>query len=111
VTKRLSYECATCGHGSEGYTARRFCVGCGESPQPARCEVCGESNAGRQGLRRDHDHRSGLFRGWLCNGCNRGLGFFDDDPETLRRAADYLVGVRQTSPIESEFDWASEVAS
>ena len=38
----------------------------------------------------DHDHASGTARRPLCKPCNLGLGYFHDDPELLRYAADYL---------------------
>lgn len=38
----------------------------------------------------DHDHVTGCFRGWLCVACNTGLGYFQDNPASLRAAADYL---------------------
>ena len=30
------------------------------------------------------------MRGLLCEGCNRGIGLLRDDPDLLRRAADYI---------------------
>lgn len=41
-------------------------------------------------LSTDHNHRSGLVRGLLSLSMNRGLGYFNDDPVLLRKAADYL---------------------
>jgi hypothetical protein len=38
----------------------------------------------------DHCHTGGQVRGLLCSTCNTGLGSFYDQPDVLRRAADYL---------------------
>jgi hypothetical protein len=60
--------------------------------QRGRCAVCGTTDPGGHWSRFhiDHDHRCGQIRGLLCNRCNGGLGYFFDDPELLRSAADYL---------------------
>lgn len=53
------------------------------------CDLCGAEEKKRK-LHMDHCHETGKFRGWLCAGCNKGLGHFRDDPELLIRAAEYL---------------------
>ena len=42
------------------------------------------------GLNLDHCHKTGKARGILCHNCNRGLGLFQDKPESLERAAKYV---------------------
>lgn len=63
--------------------------------QDNRCAICGSpptpgTGPSTQRLHIDHDHRTGKNRALLCNNCNRGLGWFKDDPEQLDRAAAYL---------------------
>ena len=38
----------------------------------------------------DHNHVTHSVRGILCPACNRAIGFFNDNPKTCRRAAEYL---------------------
>jgi hypothetical protein len=38
----------------------------------------------------DHCHSTGVVRGLLCSRCNLALGHVRDEPESLRRLADYL---------------------
>lgn len=55
-------------------------------PRPAICELCGE--AAKTVF--DHNHETGLFRGWLCDRCNRVLGSIKDRAELLQRMIEYL---------------------
>lgn len=50
------------------------------------CGICGSPDK----LRVDHDHKTGKVRGALCSKHNVGLGQFDDDPELLRKAIEWL---------------------
>lgn len=38
----------------------------------------------------DHDHKTGIVRGLLCQMCNVAIAMFSDNPETLYRAIEYL---------------------
>ena len=62
----------------------------------SRCAICGQvetavSRTGRpKSISVDHDHDTGRIRGVLCDRCNLALGYLRDNPDLLRRAADYL---------------------
>ena len=56
-------------------------------PATAVCEVCKDDS---KPINLDHCHVSGKFRGWLCPRCNKTLGMVKDNPELLRKLADYL---------------------
>jgi len=58
--------------------------------QSGCCAICSKKLVGRD-LHRDHCHRTGEWRGLLCNNCNTGLGLFVDDPALLMKAAEYVV--------------------
>lgn len=63
------------------------------------CAICGNAETAKNqyGIKRlavDHCHQSGTVRGLLCADCNRALGMFRDNPNLLRKAADYLEEAR-----------------
>lgn len=55
--------------------------------QDGQCPICQEALIVAN---IDHNHITNETRGILCPKCNRGLGMFGDDADTLRRAAVYL---------------------
>jgi hypothetical protein len=58
--------------------------------QNGGCAICGAKPEKGKRLDIDHDHETGEVRGLLCGLHNRLLGMGQDDPNILRRAADYL---------------------
>lgn len=64
------------------------CAICGRTPDPNGIKAASR-------LHVDHDHLTGTVRQLLCGRCNQGVGFFGDDPDRLRAAADYIERHRE----------------
>lgn len=60
--------------------------------QKGKCAICGCNLKllSARHVHADHNHKNGKPRGILCGGCNTGLGFFRDNPTSLRKAISYL---------------------
>jgi hypothetical protein len=54
------------------------------------CAICGEKDFKKR-LSVDHCHKTGKFRGLLCQTCNTSLGGFKDNVELLKSAIKYLT--------------------
>jgi hypothetical protein len=55
------------------------------------CIICGKHQSElKQPLGVDHDHRTGKNRGLLCKKCNFGIGYFDENINSLENAIIYL---------------------
>ena len=67
------------------------CPICSKNEKTLESRLDSDHRRGRLIWVLDHDHKTGKFRGWLCNTCNSALGWFDDDPIKLRRALAYLI--------------------
>jgi hypothetical protein len=72
-----------------------------QNPRPVdlSCEICGKTEEdvlerGRslnQAFVLDHCHETGKFRAWICSGCNKSLGYMQDNPTLVLKAAQYLL--------------------
>lgn len=71
----------------DGRTRRKYAP----RPRPDQCEVCGAMGT----ICLDHDHKTGKFRGWICNRCNVAIGMVKDNSETLVALSDYLKKSRE----------------
>lgn len=53
----------------------------------------------------DHNHHTGAIRGLVCSGCNKAIGFANDDPQRLEMLAAYLRRCIDLPPrCETEFE-------
>ena len=55
--------------------------------QKGRCKICKKEGK----LHIDHDHATGMVRGLLCPKCNKALGLFGENLETLQSAHVYMI--------------------
>lgn len=87
-TKRLEYE-----HNRRleqfGLSAEQFEIMA--RAQSHTCAICKSPQTAKR-LAIDHCHETGKVRGLLCQKCNTALGKFNDDPQRVLRAAQYLLG-------------------
>lgn len=61
--------------------------------QNYQCQVCGTEAINSSNWNRlvvDHCHTTGAIRGFLCQPCNMALGSARDNPDILRKLANYL---------------------
>jgi hypothetical protein len=66
-------------------------------PRPEYCELCGKQDR----IVFDHCHESELFRGWICDRCNKVLGLVKDDMILLEKMIDYLLEAKIGKAIDS----------
>ena len=61
--------------------------------QDGKCAICGEPppGIGKHGLKLDHNHETGQYRGALCHKCNVALGVLRENPELFLAAIEYLA--------------------
>lgn len=88
-------ECRSCAPALESRNnrSRKYGLTLGEvdAMLAKPCEICGCAERGKHGIAIDHDHKTGKVRGTLCGSCNKGVGFFRDDPSLLNAAISYLM--------------------
>lgn len=58
--------------------------------QGGACAICRSTDWGAKGPTIDHDHKTGMVRGILCQKCNTTLGNFNDSAAMMRLAIEYL---------------------
>ena len=68
-------------------------------PKSDECVCCGSKD---KKIVLDHDHKTGEFRGWICEPCNLGLGQLGDNLEGVLNAVKYLETVAQRCNINRD---------
>jgi hypothetical protein len=68
-----------------GYPAPPKEKDCPPIPNDGICQCCNEISADL--LHLDHCHKTGAFRGWVCGGCNTGIGLADSIERLEKRIA------------------------
>tara|TARA_R100000808_G_scaffold3342_1_gene11969 strand:- start:4930 stop:5379 length:450 start_codon:yes stop_codon:yes gene_type:complete len=95
---KLRRECKECRNHSR-YIAKKLREEEGPPPENYVCPICKKNSNSSSTINGneyqgvwalDHCHDTETFRGYLCHKCNKGLGHFNDSPEYLNNAIEYL---------------------
>ena len=70
-----------------GYKPPPFEKDCPPRPDDGCCQCCGGLVKGPRDFHLDHCHETGAFRGWVCSGCNTGVGIVDSIERLEKRIA------------------------
>jgi len=54
------------------------------------CDICGSPFTKMNKPQKDHDHKTGKWRGILCTRCNTTIGAFEDNEELMQQAISYV---------------------
>jgi hypothetical protein len=77
-----------------------------KAPEGTCCEICGSQDK----IVFDHHHQQNIFRGWLCNGCNRSIGMLGESLESAIKVVNYLNKTdKKKLEIDSESGLLKEV--
>lgn len=70
-----------------------------DKAQGKKCAIC--ESPFKVGRRPDvdHDHDTGKVRGLLCNSCNRGIAWFEENIDMLESAIEYLRKHQETDHV------------
>ena len=67
------------------------------NPETYICPACDRSKEQLRGWRKkgspfvlDHCHETGKFRNYICQYCNNSVGYANENPDILRKQAEYL---------------------
>lgn len=59
--------------------------------QDGKCAICEKPFIQQSDAYTDHNHKTKEIRGLLCRQCNFGIGNFNDNPELMIKAIEYLA--------------------
>ena len=71
-------------------------------PEGTVCANCNKLPSPGNGLVFDHCHEMNIFRGYLCNSCNRSIGVLGDNVDGLIQALNYLNKTKKVKIVQKE---------
>ena len=69
-----------------------------KAPEGTACELCKKTD----NIVFDHDHVTSIFRGWLCDPCNRSMGVLGDNVVGLLKVVNYMNKHEKKKPVIDE---------
>ena len=73
-----------------------------KAPDGTKWAICTRLPSNGNGLVFDHCHEKNIFRGYLCNACNRSCGVLGDDVDGLLKTLNYLLQTEKAVIVQNE---------